>query len=326
MKTRGLTVWVVSGCLLTVFCAGTGTNPAELESRDETSNAATVIDLTDEAPGALGKTGSRKVIERVVLQGKVRHFGYNLLADPPHPKPLVGIPGVKVWIAEYPFTKYCNILTDQNGIWRVEIIKPVGWDIPVSFAYEKDFYPREIENRVFPDGLPEEWTTTKIKSNVHTISSSDITDLAVQMPDEIFLFYAKSRFEQAAGALSGTSYTVRNIVVATVGKAWASIYDPRLPHGDPGAVAAITPSPASPLQGPAYFDETVTPDPTLTVTSVDGGVMYNNLAPDCYTITAVKKPYTYEQIRFRVTPCFNLYISSPPHSIQGTNASGPGEY
>ncbi len=75
---------------------------------------------------------------------------------------------------------------------------------------------------------------------------------------------------------------------------------------------------------PIYFDAFVSPDPTLPATSVDGGVLFDNLAPGTYTLAASKAPFSYAPVTFRVDAAIPLYISSPPHSLQGTNTSGPG--
>ena len=66
------------------------------------------------------------------------------------------------------------------------------------------------------------------------------------------------------------------------------------------------------------------PDPTLTATSVDGGVMFGNLAAGTFTVSASKAPFTYAFLTFRVQDDIGLYIASPPHATQGTNASSPG--
>src|SRR5213078_791283 len=100
--------------------------------------------------------------------------------------------------------------------------------------------------------------------------------------------------EQQIGALIGAPYTLDNVLVTTVGKAWASMYSAQLPHGDPGAVVSISPAIGFPASlGPVYFNADVAPDPTLTSTSVDGGVLFGNLADGSYTIGASKTPFTY---------------------------------
>jgi hypothetical protein len=59
------------------------------------------------------------------------------------------------------------------------------------------------------------------------------------------------------------------------------MYDPRLPHGDPGVHVTLTP--LVPAIGPLYFNENVQPDPTCSSTSVDGGVTWINIPPGEYT-------------------------------------------
>jgi hypothetical protein len=263
-------------------------------------------------------------LEMVRLKGKVRHFGYDILQNPPAPKPLTGIADVHVWLAEYPFSRNLNIRTDEDGMWELVVIKRRGTTLPISMMYEKDHYPPEVEAMVFSTALPASWDKSLIRSNIHEVTSEDIEDFAMQMPDELFLFYAKSTLENGISQMAGVPYTIENLAVATVGKSWASIYNPTLPHGDPGASVSIETA-STPLSGPIYFDETVTPNPTVTATSVDGGVLFNNLLPGTHQLNAVKEPFSYDPVTFTVDETVRLYVASPPHSIQGTNPSGPGE-
>jgi hypothetical protein len=147
------------------------------------------------------------------------------------------------------------------------------------------------------------------------------------MPDELYLSVAKGQLEAGLRQVV-PDFTVRNLLVSTVGKSWASMYSFQLPHGDPGAAVSITPAPQNAYGtlpfGPIYFDETVTPNPLLSATSVDGGVLFDNLAPGTYAVTASKAPFSYATATFRIDAKIPLYIASPPHSIQGTNTSGPG--
>jgi hypothetical protein len=69
----------------------------------------------------------------------------------------------------------------------------------------------------------------------------------------------------------------------------------------------------------------VAPDPTITRTSVDGGVLFGNLANGSYAITASKAPFSYATLTFVIQDGIGLYIASPPHGIQGTNTSPPGQ-
>jgi hypothetical protein len=121
-----------------------------------------------------------------------------------------------------------------------------------------------------------------------------------------------------------------NAMVVTVGKSWASMHDDRLPHGDPGATMTISPSSAD-LIGPLYFNEAVIPDVTQPDTSVDGGVAWINMpVNNTYTVSALKPGVTYGTVKFSITEAdvkngVQLYIASPPDSLEGDNDSPPGE-
>jgi hypothetical protein len=316
----GWTVIAVSIGFAAIACVD------EETSASEEAGAVDAIDIASDARVSVSPAACRRRgLEVVALRGMVRYFGWDLLQDPPTPRSLKGIAGVKVSIAEFPFTKQFDIRTDDDGKWQMHILKQRGQSLRLSFLYEKDHYPEAVERQVFPGGLPDGWHTSVIQSNVHTVGSADINDIAMQMPDEIYLYYAKTQLEAGIESVIGAPYPIANLAVATVGKSWASIYDPALPHGDPGAIVTVVPSLPSPLMGPIYFDETVTPNPRVTQTSVDGGVLFNNLPEGEYVISAEKAPYTYDKIVFNVSPSIHLYVSSPPHSIQGTNDAAPGE-
>ena len=104
------------------------------------------------------------------------------------------------------------------------------------------------------------------------------------------------------------------------------MYSAELPHGDPNVQVAISPAIQFPVSlGPVYFNEQVSPDPTLTSTSVDGGVLFGNLASGSHTLTASKAPFSYDALTFVVQDGIELYVASPPHATQGTNDSPPGQ-
>jgi hypothetical protein len=247
-------------------------------------------------------------LEVVPIGGTVFHFGLDLSQSPPVPFPFQStVAGARVSIAEAPITRLLGIRSDADGKWSFKAIKVKGTPLHVSFVYELEGY-----------------TTTK--SQLFEIGDGGITDLAVQFPTAAYYAAAKGQIEQQIGGLIGAPYTLANVLVTTVGKAWASMYDPDLPHGDPGAVVSIAPAVAFPASlGPVYFNAAVAPDPTLTSTSVDGGVLYGNLASGSYTVTASKAPFSYAALTFVVQDDITLYVASPPHATQGTNTSGPGQ-
>jgi len=247
-------------------------------------------------------------LELVPIGGTVFHFGLDLSQSPPVSYPFQStVAGARVSIAEAPITRLLNIRSDANGQWGFKAVKIEGRPLALSFVYELAGY-----------------TTTK--SQVFQVGDSGITDLAVQFPTETYFAAAKGQIEQQIGALIGAPYTLANVLVTTVGKSWASMYSPELPHGDPGAAVSISPAAPFPASlGPVYFNASVAPDPTLTSTSVDGGVLFGNLVSGSYTVTASKAPFTYSPLTFVVQDDIALYVASPPHATQGTNDSPAGQ-
>ena len=245
-------------------------------------------------------------LQVVPVGGTVFHFGLDLSQSPPAPYPFQStVSGVRIWIAELPITRALNIRSDAGGNWRFPAIKIKGTPLHMSFVYELEGYP-----------------TTK--SQVFEIGDAGIADVAVQLPTKAYFLAAKGQIEQQIGALIGAPYNVKNVLVTTVGKSWASMFSPRLPHGDPGVQVAMNPPIQFPASlGPVYFNESVSPDPTLTSTSVDGGVLFGNLAKGSHTITANKAPFTYAPLTFVVDDTVQLYVASPPHATQGTNDAPP---
>jgi hypothetical protein len=254
------------------------------------------------------QTSCRCRLDIVPIGGTVFHFGLDLSQRPPASFPFQStVAGAHVSVAEVPVTRLLNIHSDANGKWGFEAIKLQGRPLRVSFVYELSGY-----------------TTTK--SQVFEIGDAGITDVAVQFPTEAYFSAAKGQIEQQIGALLGTPYSLSNVMVTTVGKSWASMYSPQVPHGDPGAVVSISPAAPFPASlGPVYFNASVAPDPTLSSSSVDGGVLFGNLASGSYTITASKAPFTYAPLTFIVQDGIELYVASPPHATQGTNDSPAGQ-
>jgi hypothetical protein len=241
----------------------------------------------------------------VELRGKTNHFGRDMTTGD-YIDYWATVPGVAVWISEYPSTRELGIETDDTGWWTMYVIKYRGVDLEFSFVYEK-----------------EGWITTK--SNAITITDDDNTDLAIQYIDPLYYTYAVKPYVQAVW-LGATPF--ENAMVVTVGKSWASMHDGRLPHGDPGATAMA--SPALGL-GPIYFNAAVLPDPGQLETSVDGGVTWLNMPLNhTYYVTAQKEGVSYDVVKFKIDESdlaygVELYIASPPDSVQGDNDSAPGQ-
>jgi hypothetical protein len=262
--------------------------------------------------GSLTVSQARSVcrcqLEVVRLGGTVFNFGLDLSQSPPVFFPFQStVPDTLVWIAELPITRRLSIRTDADGQWAVQAVKVKGRPLPISLVYEHAGYQ-----------------TTK--SQVFQVGDAGITDLSVQFPTAAYFAAAKGQIEQQIGGLIGAPYLLRNVLVTTVGKAWASMFSPDLPHGDPGAQVTVSPAIQFPVAlGPVYFNQAVAPDPTLTSTSVDGGVLFGNLANGSYSFTASKAPFSYATVSFAVQDGIDLYVASPPHGIQGTNDSPAGQ-
>ena len=82
----------------------------------------------------------------------------------------------------------------------------------------------------------------------------------------------------------------------------------------PGATVTITPSLPS-EHGPIYFNANVIPQADLTETSDDGGVLYTNVPPGTYVLSASKDGVTFEDVTIQCEPDV-LVNPSPPHGLQ----------
>jgi hypothetical protein len=262
------------------------------------------------APLAQDLPGGATIVK---LRGKTNHFGVDIQQSPPEYLDYhATVPDTKVWIAEHPNTRDLDIQTDETGWWTMYIVKDKGVDLEFSFIFEKDG-----------------WVTTK--TNVNTITDADNLDYAIQYIDPYYFQYGMLPFVEGMMRSNGyPNFFFQNAMVVTVGKSWASMHDDRLPHGDAGATMTL--SPASPdYIGPIYFNEAVIPDLAQPDTSLDGGVAWVNMpVSNTYSISAVKPGVKYATVKFTLTQAdvdsgVQLYIASPPDSVQGDNNSGPGE-
>jgi hypothetical protein len=253
-----------------------------------------------------------KPVTIVKLSGKTNHFGRHLSGE--YIDYDATVPDTPVWIAEYPWTKDHGIQTDATGWWTMYIVKDAGQDLEFSFIYDR-----------------EGWITTK--TNILTVSDEDDTDLAIQYIDPDFYNVLMLPFVEDMLRSNGyPNFFFENAMVVTVGKSWGSMHNDALPHGDPGATMTISPAIGADAIGPVYFNEQVIPDVTWDSTSVDGGVVWLNLPlGHVWHVSAEKPGVTYPTVRFRIDQSdidagVQLFIASPPDSLEGDNDSPPGEY
>jgi hypothetical protein len=102
-------------------------------------------------------------------------------------------------------------------------------------------------------------------------------------------------------------------MVTTVTRVGKSLYDPGA-HGEEGATVTVDP-PLPPEHGPIYFNSSVLPDRSLTETSDDGGVLYVNVPPGEYVLTAHKPGVEFRPVKMK---CRSGYLvnASPPWGLQ----------
>ena len=102
-------------------------------------------------------------------------------------------------------------------------------------------------------------------------------------------------------------------IATTVTRIGKSVYDSGA-HGEAGATVTISPSlPAA--HGPIYFNAQVLPEPTLKATTSDGGVIFVNVPPGQYTITAQKAGVKFRPIKIKCRVGW-LANAAPPWGVQ----------
>lgn len=108
-------------------------------------------------------------------------------------------------------------------------------------------------------------------------------------------------------------------IAATVTEVGRSLYTTDYPsHGEAGATVTLTPDPGD-AEGPIYFEYlgpgTILPDRDLTATTRDGGVLFLNVPPGEYVLSASKEGVSFTEVRVRCEAGL-LVNPSPPWSIQ----------
>lgn len=149
-------------------------------------------------------------------------------------------------------------------------------------------------------GFPEGQTKTFI------LPDTDLERVTFQIPPN-------DLYQVLAAVVGVTLDASRCQVVSTVTRIGRSIYDPGA-HGEPEATVSSVPEiPAE--QGPVYFSSDVIPTPSLTETSDDGGVLFTNVLPGEYVLSADKPGVSFESVTMKCRPGV-LVNASPPHGLQ----------
>ncbi len=124
----------------------------------------------------------------------------------------------------------------------------------------------------------------------------DLKRLYLQaVPSEVFGLMAQTLEQNGVAIDPGACIVVNTVTVPAVYEmeTWEQFFDLR-PHGEPGVTMTLDP----PLQGvgPIYFNEFIQPDPSLEVSSVDGGVVWLNVPPGTYTVQGEHPDPAYEVV------------------------------
>ena len=191
--------------------------------------------------------------------------------------------GATVTILEMPGK---SATTDDEGYWEFT-------DLPAG--EEATFVLDDPEENYIP-----------INTKTFTLPETDMEQVTFQAPDQltyaVLVEYLRIVIDDTACQMVST--------VTVFGK---SIYDEGA-HGEEGATVTIDPT-VTEDHGPIYFDSLVLPDPTLTETSDDGGVLFINVPEGVYTLSAQKTGVEFISPKMK---CMAGYLvnASPPYGIQ----------
>jgi hypothetical protein len=227
-------------------------------------------DAIDAAPGD-GPGGDRG--GDGASEGTVRLSGTAYIFGQPTP-----LAGLTVAIAEFP---ELSTVTDEHGEFSLAVPDGVA---------------------VTPFGTLEGYATMHLQT--FTTAGADIDKVYFQTVND-------GTFEALAAVLEvepsadhcqlATTVNVRDIQSLTFEEFAAFGH-----HGVAGATASSEP----PLPDPVYFDDQTIPDRTLTETTIDGGVVWTNIEPGVYTVSASHPERVFES--FVATCVAGRFINANP--------------
>lgn len=174
--------------------------------------------------------------------------------------------------------------TDATGHFQIDGV-PVGSDVTLVMEH--------------PDYIP-------IQTGTHTVVAGGLSRLTFQaVPPNVR--------DALAMSLGITVDPAACQLVTTVTRIGRSLYDPGA-HGEANTTVTIDPPlPAS--AGPIYFNSSVFPDRSLTMTSDDGGVLFVNVPPGDYVWTAHETGAEFVTLRVHCRAGY-LVNASPPWGLQ----------
>lgn len=150
-----------------------------------------------------------------------------------------------------------------------------------------------------------------IQTGTHTLPAQGIERITFQAPVwEIFHVMAMTSLIRP--------HADRCQIASTVTQLGVSLYDAPPSHGEAGATVTIEPHPDA-MTGPVYFQyhgpSLILPDPHLRETTRDGGVLFLNVPPGDYVLTAHKVGTRFTQVSARCRAGV-LVNASPPWGLQ----------
>ena len=165
----------------------------------------------------------------------------------------------------------------------------------------KGFKPNsEVTLRLEAAGYPKNQTGT------HNVGTTGLTKVTFQVP-------SIAMYNLLAGVIQVKPDAKKCQMVTTVTRKGKSLYDPGA-HGEQDAVVAATPTPTAEV-GPIYFDTNVVPDKKLNKTSDDGGVLWANVTPGDFTLTATKTGVKFKPVKIKCRAGWTVN-ASPPWGLQ----------
>lgn len=221
------------------------------------------------------ETSSSGGVAAVVVSGDA--FSFALPGEP-----YGRIDGATVSVLEAPEV---SATADAQGHFELEGLQP---GTSATFMLERDGFPAA-------------------RTKTFTLPESGVLDrVTFQVPDDTL-------FDLLAGILQLEVDEGACQIVSTITRVGKSIYDEGA-HGEAEATVTIEPSlPAE--HGPVYFGADVIPDPELTESSEDGGVLFTNVPPGTYTLRAHKEGVEFEAITMECAAGV-LVNASPPYGLQ----------
>jgi len=146
----------------------------------------------------------------------------------------------------------------------------------------------------------------------HAIQTGTLTVGSAPIERVTFQVVHEAIYANIADMLGITPEPSKCQIVTTVTRVGKSLYDEGA-HGEAGATVTISPPLAG--EGPIYFNASVLPQRGLTETSEDGGVLFLQVPPGEYTLTATKTGVTFRPVRMKCRAGY-LVNASPPWGLQ----------